>query len=1102
MGDEVDLAGHDPFAGLDPFADLNDARENSIRRRFSAGSTHMAGTPDTELDYEADDAARKPRQPAPDMDTCRICRAEGTSDEPLFYPCRCSGSIKYVHQQCLMEWLSHSQKKHCELCKTSYRFTKLYSPTMPQRLPIRVFASHVAKYVFRNILVWMRALFVMCVWLGWLPYTMRMVWSSMFWISDFGFGGGNIFGYMPNPPHPENSVPDVDSSTEWASAFNIGNGTCPVSHALAMSTSVSPVGGVMYDGDPAMLSFYGLDLTGSDPSFMTYVRLFLVSMGLMEWDGSPQTNTPHQHNSSVPEHISLLSEVKFLKNLTRNNVINNAVISILEGQIITVVVVVCFILVILVRDYVVQQQPENNMRAAFAAENRQRQQQEQGQDPPLDVEERDGHPAHVFAVADGRGLPVDDHNDDDASIHQPGTPGAPGGPGRNEDENQPGRPATVADYLRIYREANGDHDRILQIIRDEHLDDRLAYWVQRTRAMAERDRHEGRTDVGAGTAGPSNPVPQADGEAGDPNASAVGTVGVTATPPSEAEFGSAANMGGAWDWPDDFGDTTSSDDKGKAKATPDSSEKDVGPSTPSGPSSEFDFNTAPPRPAEPPLLPRDDRPRNGLDDFIRAFQEGERADRREADNDLDVGDDEDMETNEQMIQGDEQPNQLQQQEVVVGTRRDHLGLLNRAADFMWGPLEGLANQEDLPGADPAGVADPAINNHRLGMEEEMDALMDEEAAALEQEAIEDAEDFDGIMELFGMRGPLFGLFQNALFCALLVTVTVFFAVFFPYNFGRIALWVTANPARPVQAIFVMAEFIQDVVLAGFGSVSLILTYCFRLMLSPFIKTAGTKFSAVAEWSVGVTLKSGTRILTGVADYVSVLASAGVGNFSAASHEALYDVNSHVGLVVSGAAAPFVLAFSANETARVEAAQLLTNGAISAFDTARNLSGVVLNPSDWFVTINQPGTAAVEPVEPAYWNSFDRFLAILFGYFSITLIAGLYLSRYRNTVPDTENGPGGWDAGLVDTLNQASGVMKVIFLISIEMLAFPLYCGLLLDVALLPLFENTTIESRIQFTLDNPATSIFVHWFVGTGYMFHFALFVSMCRKIMRNGVLC
>ena len=29
---------------------------------------------------------------------CRVCRCEGTPDQPLFHPCLCSGSIKFIHQ--------------------------------------------------------------------------------------------------------------------------------------------------------------------------------------------------------------------------------------------------------------------------------------------------------------------------------------------------------------------------------------------------------------------------------------------------------------------------------------------------------------------------------------------------------------------------------------------------------------------------------------------------------------------------------------------------------------------------------------------------------------------------------------------------------------------------------------------------------------------------------------------------------------------------------------------------------------------------------------------------------------------------------------------
>ena len=38
-----------------------------------------------------------------DQDTCRICSAPGEPDQPLFHPCKCSGTIRYIHQ----DWYVH-----------------------------------------------------------------------------------------------------------------------------------------------------------------------------------------------------------------------------------------------------------------------------------------------------------------------------------------------------------------------------------------------------------------------------------------------------------------------------------------------------------------------------------------------------------------------------------------------------------------------------------------------------------------------------------------------------------------------------------------------------------------------------------------------------------------------------------------------------------------------------------------------------------------------------------------------------------------------------------------------------------------------------------
>lgn len=32
------------------------------------------------------------------LEICRVCRCESTPDHPLFHPCKCSGSIRFVHQ--------------------------------------------------------------------------------------------------------------------------------------------------------------------------------------------------------------------------------------------------------------------------------------------------------------------------------------------------------------------------------------------------------------------------------------------------------------------------------------------------------------------------------------------------------------------------------------------------------------------------------------------------------------------------------------------------------------------------------------------------------------------------------------------------------------------------------------------------------------------------------------------------------------------------------------------------------------------------------------------------------------------------------------------
>jgi hypothetical protein len=68
---------------------------------------------------------------------CRVCHGESEPNRELYYPCKCDGSIKYVHQDCLKEWLKHAREKtKCELCGEKFRFKKLYNTAIPDQLTI------------------------------------------------------------------------------------------------------------------------------------------------------------------------------------------------------------------------------------------------------------------------------------------------------------------------------------------------------------------------------------------------------------------------------------------------------------------------------------------------------------------------------------------------------------------------------------------------------------------------------------------------------------------------------------------------------------------------------------------------------------------------------------------------------------------------------------------------------------------------------------------------------------------------------------------------------------------------------------------------------
>ena len=57
-------------------------------------------------------------------DVCRICLEPPAPENRLLHPCKCIGSIRFIHEECLKAWLSSQAEDMaeacCELCKTPF----------------------------------------------------------------------------------------------------------------------------------------------------------------------------------------------------------------------------------------------------------------------------------------------------------------------------------------------------------------------------------------------------------------------------------------------------------------------------------------------------------------------------------------------------------------------------------------------------------------------------------------------------------------------------------------------------------------------------------------------------------------------------------------------------------------------------------------------------------------------------------------------------------------------------------------------------------------------------------------------------------------------
>ncbi|CAD6565618.1 MAG: hypothetical protein ASARMPRED_007381 [Alectoria sarmentosa] len=938
------------------------------------------------------------------------------------------------------------------------------------------------------------------------------------------------------------------------------------------------------------------------------------------------------HAAHIPRSSSWLSDVKFLRTLTRSTMLNNLIIDALEGQIITLSLVTAFILIFLIREWVVQQQPDlfggvearvnlpgaQNADAPVQQPVDQRHQGPQGEGAaelaeegvqaqaprariiararprrparPRQVSEQNANQRDDFATEGSEHEDVEAENsktqaeffDNDmfpfeSSLHRPAMPDrdkfARAAEIRrtieeqsrvSQDGDNPGKT-----FQELWKRAENKPAEVIRIIEDEGRNDELSWIVATMRnieTLSSVNVPEGQVvspadePVTAALSyknGGSNNSRQPSDDEGfvvldnssldvnsdckdeqsfntespqNPNPDTV--VEAPRSPASKSQRNPAVS-GRSSNYSQDQKAVLPKDLSDPAhNSTGDRAKEQEAPSSGANP----DFNTASSISAS-----LDTSHDNSFHpDYVGELpKENTTAGIPGSDNPSD-----------EMLLGTAQPigsssganNGQMQADLRHENLERHRGFLERVTEWLWGGAAPATSSSEQPAADDEhivnNIADeapfvPMEHGHPLRVAENDGDLPGQDpevvAAAIqagldpnEVEAADDIEDLEGIMELVGMQGPLAGLVQNGMFCACLVSLTIFFGVWVPYISGKLFLVFLAHPISlllklPLRCAASTADMIIDAFTFGTACTFYWTDIIIRLLCTPvgWLIPPLEKMnqnSLVAETAKIYAEGALERLMNVISATGNVMIESDIPAFSVVAHESLLSIEGRARWLLRGACDYIGYRFNIvyNSSGLKEIAMLFASGfvnqgkALAAFviDKAPSIVPSVSSVSQFHplhVDLSIAPRSTPLDYDLAYWNTKDRALAVIFGYLFFAFLGVIYLNL--NARIKSMNKAERVAGVLADVLYQAGGVLKVILIISIEMIVFPLYCGLLLDAALLPLFGSATFMSRVEFTMSSPYTSIFVHWFVGTCYMFHFALFVAMCRKLMRTGVL-
>lgn len=82
---------------------------------------------------------------------CKICHSACNEASPYAHPCKCKGSLKFIHVECLNEWLKLTKTKKCDICNYPFKFEKKFKIGTPKNVPFYYILLFALKAVFHGV---------------------------------------------------------------------------------------------------------------------------------------------------------------------------------------------------------------------------------------------------------------------------------------------------------------------------------------------------------------------------------------------------------------------------------------------------------------------------------------------------------------------------------------------------------------------------------------------------------------------------------------------------------------------------------------------------------------------------------------------------------------------------------------------------------------------------------------------------------------------------------------------------------------------------------------------------------------------------------------